>query len=297
MHRTSQPIQQAIKALALATRQSAAADQEAYLSARRSLASLVQNLRSHDHAMNAQERVPTGDDYSAVLELLGIDATLRASSHLEIQPGVDLCAVAVLVEVVDPADGLAGRNGVVEAPALLDLITGELHLLDTGLGFAPHGCDARIWIRRGSCWVKAALFKHSLPNRLRGQDVIAHINEHGYTATLDLTTVVQVKASRGQTLRKGRYLVSEGWNHLFGPGSAETSVRFAYDRALSRVCVMQAWNIQTWVDCSFAEMADVTDSINNANPEALEAPRDWNLAEVQADQLPDWACSVIYPRF
>lgn len=88
-----------------------------------------------------------------------------------------------------------------------------------------------------------------------------------------------------------RYLVSECWGHLFGPGSSETDVRFVYDRKTERIIAMQAQNAWKWVDCSAAETADVEDSLKTANHEALEDPEAWDLEET--DELPAWAQPLV----
>jgi hypothetical protein len=86
-----------------------------------------------------------------------------------------------------------------------------------------------------------------------------------------------------------QYVVSDSWSHLFGPGSAETEVCFVYDRTAGRIVAMAAKSGYKWVDCSPAEMADVEDSLKNANSEALEDPESWDMAECDANDLPDWA--------
>jgi len=86
-----------------------------------------------------------------------------------------------------------------------------------------------------------------------------------------------------------RYLVSDSWSHLFGPGSAETEVCFVYDCKVERIVAMAAKAGYKWVECSRAEIADVEDSLKNANEEALDDPESWDMVECDAEDLPDWA--------
>jgi len=86
-----------------------------------------------------------------------------------------------------------------------------------------------------------------------------------------------------------QYVVSDSWSHLFGPGAAETEVCFIYDRTVERIVAMAAKNGYKWVPCSPAEIADVEDSLKNANSEALDDPESWDMDECDAKDLPDWA--------
>lgn len=80
------------------------------------------------------------------------------------------------------------------------------------------------------------------------------------------------------------------WGHIF-VGKREVMTRFAYDAEDERLVGAQIqWNANgDFVDASREEMADLEDSLKNANPDALSAPHEWNLGV--ADVLPDW-CSL-----
>lgn len=86
---------------------------------------------------------------------------------------------------------------------------------------------------------------------------------------------------------KPRYLVSEGWGHLFGPGNHETIVRFVFDRAESRIIFMEYLEAGHWHAASSSNIAEVQDSLLNANSEALTTPDDYGCTN--SDALPEWA--------
>ena len=85
-----------------------------------------------------------------------------------------------------------------------------------------------------------------------------------------------------------RYLHG-GWSHLFQiPGrQVERQCRIVFDRTENAVSVMQVRASSKWRDSTLAERQDVTDSIVNANPEALEDPAAWELD--RSATLPAWA--------
>jgi len=93
------------------------------------------------------------------------------------------------------------------------------------------------------------------------------------------------------TLEPGtkRYVISESWGHLFGPGRSETIVRWIYDRTTGRIIALEYWvtAVARWDQIGEAAMlADVEDSLLNGNPEALENLEDWDLTE---SDVPQWA--------
>lgn len=83
--------------------------------------------------------------------------------------------------------------------------------------------------------------------------------------------------------------VAGGWSHFFGPGNTnERSCRFVYNRQTESVTHLQIEDgVRGWVSAGTAEMADLQDSLQNANDEALTAPDDWGLDAL--DDLPEWA--------
>lgn len=83
--------------------------------------------------------------------------------------------------------------------------------------------------------------------------------------------------------------VTGEWGHLFGPGSSETIVRFVADIEKEEIVALQAQTSRGWVACNAREIADVADSLFNANEEVLLQPKEHGLD--RCIDLPDWACS------
>jgi len=89
---------------------------------------------------------------------------------------------------------------------------------------------------------------------------------------------------------EARYLVSEGWMHLFtADPKKETETRFVYDSESGRLVVGEAkWNANGgWTTLTAEELADLDDSITDANAQCLEKPEEWDL--LPSDTLPEWA--------
>lgn len=84
-----------------------------------------------------------------------------------------------------------------------------------------------------------------------------------------------------------RYLVSEGWGHLFGPGNNETTVRFVFDREVHRIIMMEYQERGQWRRATAFDIADVQDSLLNANGEALDKPGEYDCSN--SHDLPEWA--------
>jgi hypothetical protein len=84
-----------------------------------------------------------------------------------------------------------------------------------------------------------------------------------------------------------RYVVADHWGHIFDDRSGEVMTRFAYDRAEGRMVHVQYQRDHAWHDGDAATVADVEDSLKNANPDAIVNPQDWDLEAT--DELPDWA--------
>lgn len=87
------------------------------------------------------------------------------------------------------------------------------------------------------------------------------------------------------------YIVGE-WGHLFyfGGRQTERTCRLVYDVARREVIHMDVFRNHKWRGSSRSEREDVTDSLRNANPEALEKPAEWGLAF--ATGLPDWTAEA-----
>ncbi|MBC8742753.1 hypothetical protein F6X40_40450 [Paraburkholderia sp. UCT31] len=79
-----------------------------------------------------------------------------------------------------------------------------------------------------------------------------------------------------------RYLVAESWGHIFA-GNHEQRVAFVFDVKTQHITHMRIGGVAA----NRAEMADVEDSLLNANGEAFDDPEDWGLEST--DELPDWA--------
>lgn len=117
------------------------------------------------------------------------------------------------------------------------------------------------------------------------ESLAALLLKHGYITEkpgdhIELLEVARTAAPTG-------YLTGY-WSHIFGGAGGEKTVRFVFSRSEHRIIAMQvpACGGQ-YVEASAAAIADVQDSLLNANPEALAAPADFDLSETH--ELPDWA--------
>lgn len=81
-------------------------------------------------------------------------------------------------------------------------------------------------------------------------------------------------------------LFEGNWNHLFGPGNAETECRIVVDVVNDTLVAAQAHDGLKWFDLSSAERADLAESLFDAN-DVCKNPGDWALVEI--DGLPNWA--------
>lgn len=89
--------------------------------------------------------------------------------------------------------------------------------------------------------------------------------------------------------------VHGNWTHLFGPGKGvETMTQVVYDRHEERVVallVADRLSFGRLRNASRAEIADVEDSLKNANPEAIDEPINFGLHE--SEDLPGWAEDLV----
>lgn len=84
-----------------------------------------------------------------------------------------------------------------------------------------------------------------------------------------------------------RYLVAEGWDHIF-EGSGQRTVRFVFDRDADKLVHMDVlFGVGGWKPATTSQLADVEDSLKTANEEAFEQSDEYGLAE--ANSLPEWA--------
>lgn len=94
-----------------------------------------------------------------------------------------------------------------------------------------------------------------------------------------------------------RYVIADEpgslWGHLFDETGRETMTRFVFDREQNALVALQVRLDGGWENGSDAMIADLEDSLVNANPDALTDPGYWGL--VTADEHPSWATIVAPP--
>lgn len=92
-----------------------------------------------------------------------------------------------------------------------------------------------------------------------------------------------------------RYLVADEpsslWGHIFD-GRREVMTRFVFDQSDLKLLAAQIkWDANGgWSDANAVELADLEDSLVNANEDALDDPANYGL--LVADDLPDWAAAL-----
>lgn len=92
-----------------------------------------------------------------------------------------------------------------------------------------------------------------------------------------------------------RYVISDpdvpgqGWEHLFREGTWDMvrKVRFVWDREKEEMVSLFVKHRGRWAEGSAGELADLEDSLVNANSDVLENPKRWGLVETA--EIPDWA--------
>lgn len=91
---------------------------------------------------------------------------------------------------------------------------------------------------------------------------------------------------------EGRF-VHGNWGHIFFPGGPETMTRIVFDREDNAVVAMEVMTSGTgkWAEATQEMREDVTDSIINANPEALDEPSEFGLEG--SDEPPQWAVQYL----
>jgi len=95
--------------------------------------------------------------------------------------------------------------------------------------------------------------------------------------------------SNNEMKMPGPELFAGNWNHLFGPGRAETQCRIVVDVANDALVAAQAFDGLKWFDLSSVERADLAESLFEVN-EISNAPANWNLSPI--DAFPQWASSA-----
>lgn len=81
--------------------------------------------------------------------------------------------------------------------------------------------------------------------------------------------------------------ITGNWGHIFPSSQSERDLRFVLDTNTNKVIAMQIRTGSGYQHATKEEMADVEDSLLNANEDAIKHPEDWGLVAVA--MLPDWA--------
>lgn len=111
------------------------------------------------------------------------------------------------------------------------------------------------------------------------------------SATASGERFVQAAFARGAaavTNEQPRYLVGQ-WEHLFDEGDRDRNrlCDIVFDTTLNKVIHMSVQRDQKMRPSTQIERDDLTDSLVNANPEAIDNPEEWDLQRTSL--LPDWA--------
>ena len=103
------------------------------------------------------------------------------------------------------------------------------------------------------------------------------------------------RARHARAFTRPRFVVADGWGHIFSEARGDTDTRWVFDRHLWRLVMLHILEpaSQQWMGALPEELADVEDSLVNANEEALWDCTDWDLSET--DEAPSWA-AVPLPR-
>lgn len=89
--------------------------------------------------------------------------------------------------------------------------------------------------------------------------------------------------------RSPRY-VHGGWTHIFYDNGPDVDTRIVYDRMEGKLVALEIRGSSRWFKASKAEVADLEDSLKNANEEALDDPATFGLE--QSDTSPDWCAAT-----
>lgn len=116
-------------------------------------------------------------------------------------------------------------------------------------------------------------------------EVMAEETSLGYWTWLHQTLSTPERTTESED--DAKYLVSDGWSHLFGVGMPESLVRFVFDLEEHQITQMQIKGSLGWVPAIAIQMEDVEDSLINANPQAFDDPEDFDCYKTST--LPQWA--------
>jgi hypothetical protein len=113
-------------------------------------------------------------------------------------------------------------------------------------------------------------------------------------AFLQSTAVMSLmEVSAEEEVQKLPYLQGQ-WEHIFGHDTRTTMVRFVLDCAEKRIEAMQIKSGPTdadWIDANADQVADVEDSVVNANEECLQMPDAYGLEFAYVP--PAWASHLV----
>lgn len=81
------------------------------------------------------------------------------------------------------------------------------------------------------------------------------------------------------------------WNHIFADSTTDRDLRFVFDTTTQQVVAMQILTGRGYEDATPAAIADVQDSLLNANAEVLDDPEANDLKVTS--ELPDWSVELV----
>lgn len=97
-----------------------------------------------------------------------------------------------------------------------------------------------------------------------------------------------------------RYIIADAdskyWGHLFEEDgkTVERTCSFVFDNDELQLHSMRIQRDQDWGLPTRDDMADLEDSLLNANPWALDNPKSYGLRA--SDEIPDWASEYPSPQ-
>jgi len=119
------------------------------------------------------------------------------------------------------------------------------------------------------------------------REIEPYASDDGSMTDEEIETALKRVADMRQYLIAG---TPNGWAHTFA-GFGEFVVRFVFDRKQQSIIAMQlsAPGGGSWRNATPDQIADVEDSVKNANVEAIADPYGSGYGLVAADDLPVWA--------
>lgn len=118
------------------------------------------------------------------------------------------------------------------------------------------------------------------------REIEPYASDDGSMTDEEIETALKRVADMRQYLIAG---APNGWAHIFA-GFGEFVVRFVFDRKQQSIIAMQlSVSGGSWRNATPDQIADVEDSVKNANVEAIADPYGSGYGLVAADDLPVWA--------